>query len=68
VGAQDPQLDALYVPVIGNSALTSGDLAICAAEPVAGNDLMFQSRGTTGKCALGAYERPPVRRVSGRRG
>jgi hypothetical protein len=62
VAIQDPSLDELYVPDLGSAALFMGDPAVCRAAPVSGTDIVFQSRGLSERCALGAYERPPVRR------
>jgi hypothetical protein len=60
---QDPFLDALYVPLLGSAALSLGDVAACRAAPVSRKDIVFQSRATDNRCATGAFERPPVRRV-----
>ena len=68
VPVQDPELDALYIPSTGSVARAAGDLAICRADPVSRTDLLFQSRGTRPYCAVGAFERPPVRRIPRRRG
>lgn len=57
--AQDPMLDSFYVPAPGSVALQLGNSTVCAASPVDGSDLVFQSRARQGVCALGAYERPP---------
>jgi hypothetical protein len=59
----NPYLDSLYVPMFGSPALDSGDVATCQAAPVSGVDLLFQLRRRPGRCASGAYERPPVRLV-----
>src|SRR5262249_26848628 len=58
---EDPFLDPLYVPIIGSPALFLGDVAVCRAAPVSRKDIVFQSRATDDRCALGAFERPPVR-------
>lgn len=63
VPVDDPRLDALYVPAPGSPALALGDVASCRAPPVSRTDLVFQSRATDDRCALGAFERPPLRRV-----
>jgi hypothetical protein len=60
---EDPHLDSLYVPGIGSSALFLGDVSYCRTAPVSRKDLMFQSRATGNRCAIGAFERPPIRRV-----
>jgi hypothetical protein len=60
---EDPVLDALYVPALGSSALALGDVTICRAAPVSRRDIVFQSRATDDHCALGAFERPPIRRA-----
>jgi hypothetical protein len=59
---EDPLLDSLYVPALGSSALFLGDVSFCRAAPVSSKDIMFQSRATDNRCALGAFERPPIRR------
>jgi hypothetical protein len=64
---ENPFLDSLYVPVLGSRALFLGDVAFCRVFPVSSKDLMFQSRATGNRCALGAFERPPIRRVPPRR-
>jgi hypothetical protein len=64
---EDPFLDSLYVPALGSRALFLGDAAFCRAPLVSRKDLMFQSRATADRCALGAFERPPIRRVPPRR-
>jgi hypothetical protein len=64
VTAEDPQLDSLYVPSIGSAALTMGDVTTCRASPVSRRDIVFQSRATGRRCAVGAFEGPPIRRVS----
>jgi hypothetical protein len=57
---EDPFLDSLFVPSLGSPALEMGDLSICK---ILGTDIIFQSRGNNGKCAVGAFERPPIRAV-----
>ena len=61
VSVADPFLDTLYVPAKGSPALTLGDATTCKSAPVDGRDLVFQLRERTTDCALGAYERPPLR-------
>jgi predicted outer membrane repeat protein len=62
VAVGDPFLDTLYVPELGSPALELGDAAICRSDPVRGTDILFQERlGSV--CALGAYERAPLRIV-----
>jgi hypothetical protein len=63
VALTNPYLDALYVPAGGSPALTLGDVRICRAAPVSRTDIVFQSRGAHEYCALGAFERPPIRRI-----
>lgn len=63
VKVENPYLDSLYVPSLGSPALSSGDVAFCRAAPVSRKDIIFQSRGTDDRCSLGAFERPPVRRI-----
>ena len=60
VTTEDPFLDSLFVPSLGSRALEIGQLSICE---ILGTDIVFQTRGDNGKCAVGAFERPPVRRV-----
>ncbi len=62
VAVGDPFLDALYVPELGSPALELGDAAICRSDPVRGTDILFQER-LGSACALGAYERAPLRIV-----
>jgi predicted outer membrane repeat protein len=62
--ASDAFLDALYIPADGSPALRAGDPAVCRAAPVGGVDLAFQSRLDPGGCALGAFERAPVRKFA----
>ncbi len=63
----DAFLDDLYIPAIGSPALALGDPAVCAATPVNGSDMPFTGRGLR-TCALGAYERAPLRHVPRDRG
>ena len=60
VSTEDPFLDSLFVPSLGSRALEIGQLSICK---IVGTDIIFQSRGSNGKCAVGAFERPPIRRI-----
>ena len=60
VSTEDPSLDSLFVPSLGSHALEIGQLSICE---ILGTDIIFQPRGNNGKCALGAFERPPVRQI-----
>jgi hypothetical protein len=60
-------LDAFYVPAAGSPALRAGDPAFCRGAEVGGVDLPFQGRLDTTACALGAFERAPVRKFSSRR-
>jgi hypothetical protein len=60
----DPYLDEIYAPRLGSPALHLGDLATCVAPPVSRTDIAFQGRGFDGTCALGAFEYPPLKRVS----
>jgi hypothetical protein len=57
----DPQLDAMYAPIIGSPALHAGRVADCRSELVGGVDLVFQGRALGGTCASGAFERFPLR-------
>jgi hypothetical protein len=66
VSFEDPLLDSLYVPALSSSALVLGDVSFCRAAPVSSKDIVFQSRASADHCALGAFERPPIRRVSPR--
>lgn len=66
VAVGDAYLDAFYIPAIGSPALRAGDRLVCAADPVGGFDLPFQGRLDPTACALGAFERPPVRKFSRR--
>lgn len=63
VTVADPELDSRYVPGVASPAMTLGDVAVCRAAPVSRTDIVFQTRGIGDRCALGAYERPPVRRL-----
>ena len=63
VSTQDPFLDPLFMPSLGSPALQMGDLSICESVPISRTDIVFQSRGNDGKCALGAFERPPIHRI-----
>ena len=60
----DAFLDAFYVPAAHSPALTAGDLALCRGVFVGGLDLPFQGRRNPSHCALGAFERPPLRQFS----
>jgi hypothetical protein len=60
VSTEDPFLDSLFVPSLGSPALEIGQFSICK---IVGTDIIFQPRGNNGKCAVGAFERPPVRRI-----
>jgi hypothetical protein len=60
VSKEDPFLDSLFIPSSGSPALEMGQLSICK---ISGTDIIFQPRGNNGKCAVGAFERPPVRRI-----
>ena len=64
VSVGDPYLDEIYAPRLGSLALHLGDLATCVAPPVSRTDIAFQGRGFDGSCALGAFEHPPLKRVS----
>ncbi|OWV76580.1 hypothetical protein ATY76_01080 [Rhizobium sp. R339] len=55
----DPLLDQMLIPQLGGPALIMGDLDICLSDPVRGKDLLFQTRGSAGVCALGAFEYAP---------
>jgi hypothetical protein len=57
-------LDAFYVPAAGSPALRAGDPAVCRGAQVGGFDLLFQGRLDPSACALGAFERAPVRKFS----
>jgi len=59
----DPMLDSMFVPALGSPVLAMGDVDTCRSAPVARNDIVFQSRATGDRCALGAFERPPHRRA-----
>lgn len=62
----DAFLDSFYVPAAGSPALIAGDPALCRAAPVGGFDLPFQGRLDPQACALGAFERTPVRKLARR--
>ncbi len=55
-------LDSFYVPGANSPALTAGDAFLCRSPAVAGVDLVFQARNNADNCALGAFERPPLRK------
>lgn len=57
----DAFLDPFYVPAANSPALTAGDVALCRGVLVGGFDLLFQGRINRSHCALGAFERPPLR-------
>ena len=57
-------LDAFYVPAVGSPALRAGDPRVCHSAQVGGFDLPFQGRVNPSVCALGAFERAPVRKFS----
>ncbi len=57
----DAYLDAMFFPAPASPVETAGDTAACAGDPVDGVDLLFQSRGLGGHCALGAFEYVPIR-------
>lgn len=59
-------LDTFYVPAAGSPALRAGDPALCRGTQVRAVDLPFQGRLDPGACALGAFERPPLRKLSQR--
>ena len=60
----DAFLDPFYVPAVNSPALIAGDLALCRGVLVGGVDLPFQGRTNRSHCALGAFERPPLRQFS----
>jgi hypothetical protein len=62
----DAFLDPFYVPAANSPALTAGDPALCRGTLVGGVDLPFQARQNPTTCALGAFERPPLRKFSSR--
>jgi len=64
VAVGDAFLDAFYVPAAGSPALRAGDPAICRGSMVGGVDLPFQGRPGRDGCALGAFERAPLRKFS----
>jgi hypothetical protein len=64
VAVEDPFLDALYVPAPGSRTLVMGDLAICRSAPVSRTDIMFNARGIGARCAIGAFEQAPLRRLA----
>jgi hypothetical protein len=55
-------LDPFYVPGANSPALTAGNASLCRSPTVAGVDLVFQARNNADNCALGAFERPPLRK------
>ena len=57
-------LDSFYVPGANSPALTGGDAALCRSPAVAGVDLVFQARNNADNCALGAFERAPLRKFA----
>jgi hypothetical protein len=59
-------LDEFYVPALGSVASRGGDPSICRGAAVSGADLVFQSRSDPKACALGAFERAPVRKFTTR--
>ena len=61
-------LDSFYVPGANSPALTAGDASLCRSPAVAGVDLVFQARNNAGNCALGAFERPPLRKFASKAG
>ena len=62
----DAFLDPFYVPAANSPALTAGDPLLCRGALVGGVDLPFQARQNPTSCALGAFERPPLRKFSSR--
>ncbi|HKG58557.1 MAG TPA: hypothetical protein VKB05_02170 [Pyrinomonadaceae bacterium] len=64
VAVGDAFLDPFYVPAANSPALTAGDPLLCRGELVSGVDLPFQARQNANRCALGAFERPPLRKFS----
>lgn len=62
----DAFLDPFYVPAANSPALLAGDPALCRGTLVGGVDLVFQTRQNPARCALGAFERPPLRQFSSR--
>lgn len=64
VPSQDPELDSFYAPSHSSPALVGGQVEICRNAPVSRVDIVFQSRRKPKTCALGAFERPPMRRLS----
>ena len=62
----EASLDAFYVPEPSSTAARDGDPAVCGSAPVGGVDLTFQARRHPIGCALGAFERPPVAKLSTR--
>jgi hypothetical protein len=57
----DAYLDAMFFPAPTSPVETAGDPSACAGDPVNGVDLLFQTRGLGGHCALGAFEYVPIR-------
>jgi predicted outer membrane repeat protein len=61
VRVENPYLDSIYVPSSGSPALVEGNPLVCRNPPIDGTDLVFQGRDNPKFCALGAYERSPLR-------
>ena len=51
-----PNLDKLYLPVIGSPALGAGDNPTCVATPVSGFDVYAKPRPQGQTCSIGAAE------------
>jgi predicted outer membrane repeat protein len=64
VAVGDAFLDPFYVPAANSPALSAGDPSLCRGALVGGVDLPFQARQNPTNCALGAFERPPLRKFS----
>ena len=51
-----PNLDKLYLPVIGSPALAAGDNSVCLMPPVSARDVYSQIRPQGPVCSIGAAE------------
>jgi len=51
-----PNLDTLYLPVLGSPAKSNGDNATCLADPVSARDVYGKRRPQGASCSIGAAE------------
>src|SRR5262249_46898164 len=60
----DPNLDPLYIPILGSPAKGSGDLATCLADPVSARDVYGKKRPQGTSCSIGAVEGEMEKEIS----